>query len=191
MPISSQSRPKGKHGGKRPGAGRKPRTYTSPTSLSPLDQQALMAGTPPAEIETLAQSHAMAAVGALVKCTIYGASDASRVAAARAILDRGYAPELSAGTPTAAIVTKVAIEARKHANVAIQVLRRIAEFGQSEGAAVAAAKSLLERGLGPVGLSKVPDPVKSRGKREQADEDAQSAATGVFETPKAPKRVMQ
>src|SRR4051812_6760907 len=130
MPKSKESKgsgPKSRRGGKRAGAGRKPRAYTSPTSLTPLDQQVLMGGTPPKEIETAAQRHAMAAVGALVKCTIYGASDAARVAAARAILDRGYAPELPAGTPTGVITTKVMIEARNHANVAVEVLRRIAE----------------------------------------------------------------
>ena len=195
MAKSNQSKPpagpKGKRGGKRLGAGRKPRAYTSPTALTPLDRRSLTTGTPPEAIETAAQRYALASVAALVKCLEFGTSDAARVVAARAVLDRGY-EDVTAGREANPVVAEVRAEARKHANLAIEVLRRIAEFGQSEGAAVAAARSLLDRGLGSVAPSKVPDEAsRPLGKRERAVEDAQTAAVGAFETPSPPARRLQ
>ena len=207
MPKSKQSSAstKPQHGGKRPGAGRKKATYTSPTALTAVDRQALLAEVPPKLIETAAQRHARTSVVALVKKLEFGLSDAARVAAANSILDRGFGKpavdvggfgELPLGYPisaTATVSAEIRAEARKYALLAIEVLRRIAEFGASESASVSASNSLLNRGLGIVAAATMPDEfTRSLGKREQAVEDAREAATGVFETPPPPtKTVLQ
>ena len=186
------------HGGKRPGAGRKPRAYASPTALSLVDRQALLAGIPLECIEPAAQLHALACVAALAKCLEFGSGEAARVAAAKSILDRGYgrlAVETGGdtaqlpgqpGLDAARVGAEVRAEARKYALLAIEVLRRIAEFATSESASVSASSALLNRGLGTVVPSRVPDQTRPRGKREQAAENAQSAAIGTFETPAPP-----
>ena len=201
---STESAPKPKRGGASPGAGRKKAVYTPPTSLTDVDRKALVAGSPPAEIETAAQRHALTSISVLVKKLEFGLSDAARVAAANSILDRGFgkpatdvggAPELPLGHPgsaSAAVSAEIRDEARRHALLAIEVLRRIAEFGASESASVSAANSLLNRGCGAVSPAKMSDEFsRSLGKREQAAEDAKSAATGVFETPPPPGKVLQ
>ena len=197
--LSTEVEAKRKHGGARPGAGRKRAAYVSPTSLTDVDRQALVAGAPPEVIEAAAQRHARTSIEALVKKLEFGLSDAARVAAANSVLDRAYgkptvdvggAPELPFGHPHSATATmgaEIRTIARRYALLAIEVLRRIAEFGGSESASVSAANSLLNRGLGMVAAAKMPDDfTRSLGKREQAAEDAKSAATGVFETPSSP-----
>lgn len=196
---SPSAAPKSKHGGKRVGAGRKPEAYRSPTALSFVDRQALLAETPPQTIETAAQRHARTSIAALVKRLEFGTSDAARVAAANSILDRGYGkpavdvggtselPFVMPGAPIASVRPEIRTEARKYAVLAIEVLRRIAEFGASEGACVSAANALLNRGLGTVAPARMPEDFgRSLGKREQAAEDARTAATGVFAPPPPP-----
>src|SRR4051812_35771853 len=96
--AKSRAKPRTKHGGRRRGDGRKPVEYRSPTALSALDRQALLADSPPALIESAAQRHARTSIAALVKRLEFGASDAARVAAANSILDRGYGkPAVDAG----------------------------------------------------------------------------------------------
>jgi hypothetical protein len=119
---------------------------------------------------------------------------------ANAILDRGYgkpAIEIAGDAllpfvmlPSAMTVTaEIRAEARNYANLAIEVLRRIAEFGQSESAAVSACKSILDRGFGTVGPAKLPDEFNERplGKKEQALRAAALAGVGLYATPKPPK----
>ena len=172
--------------------------------MTAVDRQALLAEVPPKLIETVAQRHAQTSIAALVKKLEFGLSDAARVAAANSILDRGFGRpavdiggfgELPLGYPisaTATVSAEIRAEARKYALLAIEVLRRIAEFGASESACVSAANALLNRGLGTVAPAKMPDEFsRSLGKREQAVEDAREAATGVFETPPPPTKVLQ
>jgi hypothetical protein len=181
---------KSNRGGKRPGAGRKPAAYRSPTALSAFDQEFLAAQTPPDAIEPIAQQHAHSVMAMLVKLLEFGASEPARVAAAKIILDRGYGKP--AQRNISGVVAKIRVEARRHAHLAVEVLRRIAEFGVSEGARVAAADALLIRGLGTAAPAKIPAGVASPlGKREQAVEDARGAATGIFAPPKAPRKVLQ
>jgi hypothetical protein len=185
------------HGGKRPGAGRK-RKVLAATALEDNDVRLLTSDSVPKQVETEAQRHAGMAIAALVKKLVVGANEAARVSAANEILDRGYGkPAVEAGgdailpfapMPVASSVRpEMRAEARKYALLALEVLRRIAEFGRSESASVSACKSLLDRALGKVAPAKVPDEfVRTLGKREQAAEDAHEAATGIFATPAAP-----
>ena len=66
------------HGGKRPGAGRKP----GGTQRATAEQLQSLA--------ELARAHTGAAIGALVAVATASDSDAARVSAASALLDRGY-----------------------------------------------------------------------------------------------------
>ena len=75
----------GQHGGKRPGAGRKPGSRNRAT----IEQRATLSD--------LAQAHTTDALRALVEVARDG-SDSARVAAAVALLDRGY------GKPTQMVV---------------------------------------------------------------------------------------
>jgi len=185
-------------GGKRAGAGRKKKLRAA-TVIDDADLRLLVAEAAPDHVETAAQRHARTAIGALVKKMIGGVSEAARVAAANAILDRGYGkPTVEVGgdafLPFASAPTAVTIspemrnEARKYAMLAIEVLRRVAEFGQSDAAVVTASKSILDRALGAVGPAKVPEELgrATLGKREQAAEDAREAATGIFAPPAPP-----
>ena len=72
-------------GGKRQGAGRKPGSKDKST----VEQSATLS--------ELARAHTSTALGVLVKIAQQGESDAARVSAANAILDRGY------GKPTQGI----------------------------------------------------------------------------------------
>src|SRR5688572_25978240 len=82
-------KPKSKHGGRRPGAGRKKKVRAA-TALDETDLRALLAEGAPDRVETVAQRHARLAIAALVKKLVAGANEAARVAAANAILDRAY-----------------------------------------------------------------------------------------------------
>ncbi len=73
------------HGGKRPGSGRKPGTKARATVIQK------------ATLSELARKHTTAALRTLVDVAATGTSEAARIAAASAILDRGY------GKPPAAI----------------------------------------------------------------------------------------
>lgn len=198
--MTENSKPKSLRGGKRPGAGRKKKQYAAPTALGDLDIRSLLSEAPPGEIDGAAQRHALTAIDNLVKRLRFGSSDAARVAAANAVLDRGYGkpadgiggdamlPFMTVATPHASFGSEIRTEARKYANLAIEVLRRIAEFGQSESASVTAAKSLLDRGLGTVSTAKMPDQFgrKPLGKKEEQAQAAKVAATGRFATPAPP-----
>lgn len=206
----AEAKPKSGRGGRRPGAGRKPKNYVRTSTLSDLSRVRALATPPPDEIDGVAQRHAREVVEALVNVLIRGASEAARIAAAKEILDRGYgkpaveiggdaamlpfmmAPAASA-VQTASLTAEIRAEARKYANLAIEVLRKVALDGESETAVVAAGRALLDRGLGTVGKARMPDEQRDRplGKKEQAAQAAEAAATGVYATPAPPRAQVQ
>jgi len=187
-------------GGKRPGAGRKPKGQTSPSLVTGQNLKAALAAPAPTDIEIAAQAHASAALATLVQQLQVGDSESGRVRAAKEILDRAYGrPSSEAGgleqmqlfqIGAATVVQAKAIreEARKYASLAIETLRKIAADGVQEAARISAAKAMLERAIGTVtparlqsGLS--PDP----GKKEQQQRAASEAvATSKYATPAAP-----
>lgn len=201
----SDSPNKSRRGGRRPGAGRKPKGHAKPSALSEINKVSALASPPPDEIDGVAQQHATLAIESLVKLLFYGASEAAKITAAKEILDRGYGkPAVEIGgdaamlpfmqaPPTVAetlsLTGRVRAEARKYANLAIEVLRKIASDGASETAIASASKALLDRGLGTVGKARMPDEQREQplGKKEQAQRAAQVAATGKYATPAPPR----
>jgi len=194
--------PQSRRGGRRPGAGRKPKGYVKPSALSELNKVSALATEPPEEIDGVAQRYARDAVEALVKLLFYGSSEAAKITAAKEILDRGYGkPAVEIGGDAAVMLPFMAApsapsvssdirsEARKYAKLAIEVLRKIAADGSSETAIAAASKALLDRGLGTVGKARMPDEQRDRplGKKEEAARAAEAAATGRYATPPAPR----
>lgn len=203
---ASGNGPKSKRGGKRPGAGRKPKGYVKPSVISDLNRVKALASEPPIEIDSIAQRHAKGAIEALVSLLFHGKSEAAKITAAKEILDRGYgkpaveiggdaAPTLPfmmqpVSVPSVSLTAEVRAEARRYANLAIEVLRKIAADGDSETAIASASRALLDRGLGTVGKARMPEEQTSErllGKKEQAQRAAESAATGRYATPAAPR----
>ena len=191
-----------RRGGARTGAGRKKKQHSTPTSLSELELRALLAEPAPDEIDGVAQQHAVLAIETLSRLLIYGASESAKITAAKEVLDRGYGkpaveiggdaamlPFMMAPTVAPTLSGEIRSQARKYAPVAVAVLRKIAQDGQSESARASASKALLERGLGTVGKAKMPDEQREQpiGKKEQAQRAAAAAATGRFATPAPPR----
>jgi len=191
-------------GGRRTGAGRKPKGYSKPSAISELNKISALATPPPDEIDGIAQRHAKTAIEALVKLLFYGSSEAAKITAAKEILDRGYGkpaveiggdaamlPFMMAPAPAMeSLAAEIRAEARKYANLAIEVIRKIAADGLSESAVATASRALLDRGLGTVGKARMPDEQRDRplGKKEEASKAAAAAATGRYATPSAPRR---
>ena len=100
---------------------------------------------------------------------------------------------MAAPALAASISSEVRTEARKYANLAIEVLRKIADAGVSESARVTAAKSMLDRGLGTVAAARMPEEKRDQplGKKEQAARAATAAATGRYATPPPPRAVSE
>jgi hypothetical protein len=172
----------GGHGGKRAGAGRKRKL-----PIAPIDLAEALGKPAPAEIEPVAQQHARDALHALVAQLKFGTADAASIAAANTILDRAYGkPAIDLGgtgtlpflgrAPTRSISNEIRDEARQFAHLAITRLRQITLTGLAESARVAAARSLLERGLGVAAAAKVDDDCRQVGRREQAQRDANAPA---------------
>src|SRR3954469_23068556 len=125
------------HGGRRVGAGRPKKSRSSPTVLDDASLSLLIdLDTPPDLIETAARRHVRTAIGTLARKLIVGGNDAARVRAANEILDRGYGkPAVDAGgdallpfaamptSGTTSVSAETRAEARKYANLAIEVLR--------------------------------------------------------------------
>lgn len=191
-------------GGRRPGSGRKPKGFVKPSAISDLNRISALATAPPDEIDGVAQQHARHAIEALVKLLFYGSSEAAKITAAKEILDRGYGrPAVEIGGDAAmlpfmlpspslqpfSLMADIRSEARKYANLAIEVLRKIAADGSSETAIASASKTLLDRGLGTVGKARMPDEQRERpmGKKEEAARAAEAAATGKYATPPPPR----
>lgn len=188
-------KPASRRGGRRPGAGRKPRGYVKPSALSELSRISALATPAPDEIDGVAQRHARLAIESLVKLLFYGGSEAAKITAAKEILDRGYGrPAVEIGGDAAmlpfmpapenaaarSVTADIRSEARKFAQLAVEVLRKIAADGASESAIASASKALLDRGLGTVGKARMPDELRERplGKKEQAQIAARVAASG-------------
>ena len=202
--LPDVSGPKSGRGGRRPGAGRKPKGFVKTSALSELNKISALASEPPDEIDGVAQRHAKDAIEALVKLLFYGASEAAKITAAKEILDRGYGkPAVEIGgdaamlpfmmapsIQSASLSSDIRTEARKFANLAIQVLKKIAADGTSETAIASASKALLDRGLGTVGKARMPEEQRDRplGKKEEASRAAEAAATGRYATPAPPPR---
>jgi hypothetical protein len=190
---------KSKHGGARPGAGRKKIVRGSSNTLGAIDLKSLLAAPPPDEIETVAQQRAHKALASMVKLLSYGTVESAKITAATEILDRGYGkPAVEIGgdamlpfmaapsSPT--VSSEIRTEARKYAHLAIAVLEQIADHGASENCRASASKTLLARGLGTVGAARMPDDFTKRplGKKEEAQRAAESAATGRYAIPPPP-----
>lgn len=202
MSANNQTTGQSRRGGRRPGAGRPKKGATKPSSLAGLDLVASLSAPPPDEIDGVAQRHARTAIDALVKQLVYGASEAAKVSAANAILDRGYGkpaveiggdaamlPFMSSPSVQVSLSSEIRTAARQYANLAIEVLHKIAGSGVSESARVSASKSLLDRGLGTVAAARMPDEMRARplGKKEEAAAAAKTAGTGRYATPAPPK----
>lgn len=189
-----------KRGGARKGAGRKPKQHST-SGLSSIDLDAALAAPAPDDIESAAQAKSSDALSSLVKQLIHGKSETAKVNAANAVLDRGYGrPSVDIGglsqlslfggnRPTATFSIEIRNEARKYANLAIEVLNSIATRGDTEGARVSASRSLLDRGVGTVQVAKVPQGMspKPLGKREEAARTAHNAAAGRYAPPAPPR----
>lgn len=205
--MSEPEKPKSARGGKRLGAGRKPKGWKPPQTVAGVDLDAALAAPAPDEIDGVAQQHARTAIGSLAKLLAHGASEAAKITAAKELLDRGYGkPAVEIGgdaamlpfmpAPSAAeqisLSAEIRSEARKYAVLCVEVLRKIADSGTSETARAAASKALLDRGLGTVGKARMPDEMREQplGKKEEAKRAAEVAGTGRFATP-PPPRTMQ
>jgi hypothetical protein len=199
------AKPKSGRGGARAGAGRKPKGASSPTSISGVDLKAALNAEVPTEIDAIAQSDVHQNITALVKLLTDGTSEPARITAAKEILDRGYGkpaveiggdaapllPFQMAPTPAFSLTSAVRAEARKYAQLAITVLRKIRDNGLSETARAAAAKALNDRSLGTVAAARMAEQMTDRplGKKEEAAQAAQIAGTGRYATPSAPRRL--
>lgn len=200
MSSTAEAAPKSKRGGRRPGAGRKAKGHKSSSALPEIDLEAALAAPAPDDIESTAQAYARGAIASLVKQLCHGKSETSKVNAANAILDRGYGkPSVEVGglaqlslfggiRPAAVVGDEIRVEARKYANLAIEVLGAIATRGETESARVSASKSLLDRGVGTVQTARVPEGLapKVLGKKEEAAIAARNAAAGKYAPPAAP-----
>jgi hypothetical protein len=196
----ADEKPKSNRGGKRPGAGRKPKGHVPPTKVAGIDLAAALAAPVPDDISTVARSKVLSALDALVKQLEHGSSEAAKVAAANAILDRGYGkPAVDVGgDPVLPFLGTAPVQAdpsdnlralaRGYATLAIEVLNRIAMTGESESARVSAAKSLWDRGMGTVSTAKLPEDLRGRvmGKKEELARAATAAAVGRFAVPRPP-----
>lgn len=206
MTDEPSEKPKSRRGGARPGAGRKKKGAVVKSSLGPIDLAAARAAPVPDDITALAQATWADVLATLVKQCLHGASDSAKVVAANEILDRGYGkPAVDiGGDPMLPFMAKpdaitdasqaLRAEARKYANLAIEVLRRVADVAESESARNSAAKSLLLRGFGSVAAAKLPESLGSPrvvGKREEMQIAAQAAASGRYAVPAAPGTRLQ
>lgn len=199
-PEPSAEPPKRGRGGRRPGAGRKPKAHVAPSSLAAIDIEAALAEPVPDDVETTAQRHARVALAALVKQMQHGKSDPARIKAAQAILDRGYGKTstepggdlvlpLFPAEAARNLSTEIRDAARRHATLAVEVLHRIMTGSESEAARVSAAQALLDRGLGVAPVARLQaGPIQPDiGKRERAMQDAADLATGIYAPPPPPR----
>jgi hypothetical protein len=206
MDESSDKPVKSRRGGARPGAGRKKKGAVVKTALGGIDVAAALAAPVPDDITSVAQAHWVLALDALVKQCMHGASDSAKVVAANEILDRGYGkpavdvggdmmlPFMEKPVVGADVSQLLRGEARKFANLAIEVLRRVADGSESESARNSASKSLLLRGVGSVAPAKLPEGLSEPqriGKREELQRAAAAAANGRYAVPAPPSARLQ
>lgn len=179
---------KSKRGGKRTGAGRKPKNFYSPSALTDLDIRVASVITTPTEIESAARAHAKESLESLKTVMLLSESETARVNAANAILDRGFGkPSAETGVDMLLPLFdqvflkttpgEVMEEARKLAPLAIAVLHKIAQNSHSHSARVSASRSLLDRGLGSADVARLDAyraDSKQIGKKEEALRAAQN-----------------
>jgi hypothetical protein len=188
--VSDQQPAKGRHGGARPGAGRKRKGAAPAAAIPDLDLRVALATPAPGEVEPVAAQHATLALEALYKVLVAGISEAARVSAANEVLDRGWGkPTVESGgdlmlpffgtSPAREMPSEIRAACRKLTALAVQVLLTIATAGASETARVTAARSLFNRGLGAVAPARVPDDVglRSLGKKAEAQRAAENPDT--------------
>lgn len=188
-------------GGRRPGAGRKPK-MSSATAIAGTDLKAALEDEVPEDVDSLAAGHTRDSIMALAQQLCHGTSESARIDAANVILDRGYGkPTVEAGAdpmlpflgraPVRSIANEIRDEARRYARLAIMVLDKIQNNGSSEAVRVRAARALLDRGLGTVTPARVPAQLGAlsspMGKKEQRSSSAKAAAVGRFATPPGPR----
>jgi hypothetical protein len=179
-----------RHGGVRPGAGRKKKGAAAPSAVAGVDLRVALAAPAPSEVEPVASVHAQTALEALYKELIGGQSEAARVAAANEILDRGWGkPTVESGgdltlpffgtAPARQLPSEIRAACRKLTQLAVEALVKIATNGVSESARVSAARSLLNRGLGAVAPARVPEDMGLRqlGKKAEQERAAQNPDT--------------
>jgi hypothetical protein len=192
-----------RRGGARRGAGRKRNASRSPTAINPVDMAAALDAAPPSEIDAALSGQARRSLDGLVAIMLHAGSDSARIAAAEEMLDRGFGkPAVEIGgdampmlpfaaapeQPSVSMNASVRAEARRYANLAVLVLRKIAENSLSETARVAAHRALIKRECGTVGTARMPDEQRDRplGKKEQAARAAEVASTGRYAVPPPP-----
>lgn len=196
--TSGNPKPKSTRGGKRPGAGRKRKGATSPTALSEIDLKAALAQEASDDLEVLTAGNAKTCIDSLKRVIVGSESDAPRVAACCRILDRAFGkPSVDVGGTLElfgrAPAKKAGFDARDYARgfaaLAVLVLQKIRDNSPSAAARVAATTALMDRELGTVAVAKVPDlHVRPGGKKEQVGKAAEDAATGLYQTPAAPRQ---
>ncbi|QXX74251.1 hypothetical protein MHY1_01061 [Methylovirgula sp. HY1] len=163
--------------------------------LGDLDLKAasLIAAATPQEIESAARVHARDSLDTLKIVMLHSSSESQRVAAANAILDRGFGkPAANTGIDMLLPLFdqvflktapgEVMEEARRLAPLAIAVLDKIARNSESDAARVKAARSLLDRGLGAVDVARLEAyraDNKAMGKKEEAMAAAETAGQGT------------
>ena len=188
--------PRPGRGGRRPGAGRKPKSHVPPAHLSEINIAASRARPVPERMESAALRHARKAIDTLLTVMLHGKSDPARVKAAEAILDRGWGkPSAEPGGDLVLPLfpddqVRVLAEdlrelARKETNLAFDVLSAISERSLTESAQVAASKAIIDRTIGSVGVARVPESEYRReiGKKEQAAQMADEMATDIYAVP--------
>jgi hypothetical protein len=193
-------KPKSRRGGKRAGAGRKPKNHVPATTIPAHTIRAALASDAPEVVEAEARAHALPMVKVLIDTMLDArASGAARIQACNSILDRGYGkPSVDTGVdmlpfmakPTTTIPGDVRAECKRYARIAIETLKTIAERGESENARVSAARSILDRGLGTVGAAALADEKKTQtfGKKEaqKIAAEVRVAGGGKFAAPAPP-----
>ncbi len=177
-------------GGRRAGAGRKRKDAVSATALPALELKAALTAPAPEQVEPLAARYVHLALEALFNILVNGKSDAQKVAAAEEVLDRGWGkPTVDSGgdqmlpffgtAPARELPSEVRTACRRLTDLAVQVLRNVADRSASEAARIRAIKALFNRGLGAVAPARVEveDATVVLGKKAEAERVAQNPDT--------------
>ncbi len=167
----------------------------APSMLSAIDIRAAEASAPPTpvEIETRFRDGSIQSIDNLTRLMLRADSELARVKAATLILDRGYGrPSADTGVDMLLpLFDEVFLEtahglatkyARGKAPLAIETIERIATYGASAAARIAANKAFLERGLGTVTQARLEAyraNSKIVGKKEEAAQAAILAGIGT------------
>lgn len=174
----ADEKPKSRRGGKRPGAGRKPKGHVPATTIPTHVIRAAAFADEPEAIEGVARDHLLHVFrGFVAALTDVKISDHSRVRAANNILSRAYGkPTVDTGIdmlpfmvkPQTTVPGDVRALCKANARLAIEMLRTIFDRSESESARFAAGEALADRGLGTVGGAALANEKKAQtfGKKE-------------------------